>query len=90
MKGYIIHVFLKYKSLKCALTWCVVLMPDKSVFFINALSMLIETKRQDPPKNTFHNVSLDRCWDINENSPYWWIIKGPIVVSIAVNAPLVL
>ncbi|XP_078802439.1 growth hormone releasing hormone receptor, like isoform X4 [Oryzias latipes] len=26
-----------------------------------------------------------RCWDINEDSPYWWIIKGPIVVSIAVN-----
>uniref|UniRef100_A0AAY4CBB7 Growth hormone-releasing hormone receptor n=1 Tax=Denticeps clupeoides TaxID=299321 RepID=A0AAY4CBB7_9TELE len=25
------------------------------------------------------------CWDINDNSPYWWIIKGPIVVSIAVN-----
>uniref|UniRef100_A0A8B9L5I4 Growth hormone releasing hormone receptor, like n=1 Tax=Astyanax mexicanus TaxID=7994 RepID=A0A8B9L5I4_ASTMX len=25
------------------------------------------------------------CWDINENSPYWWIIKGPIVVSIGVN-----
>uniref|UniRef100_A0A669BXK5 Growth hormone releasing hormone receptor n=1 Tax=Oreochromis niloticus TaxID=8128 RepID=A0A669BXK5_ORENI len=25
------------------------------------------------------------CWDINEDSPYWWIIKGPIVVSIAVN-----
>ncbi|XP_069378261.1 growth hormone releasing hormone receptor, like [Paralichthys olivaceus] len=25
------------------------------------------------------------CWDINEESPYWWIIKGPIVVSIAVN-----
>ncbi|KAG7230839.1 hypothetical protein INR49_019653 [Caranx melampygus] len=25
------------------------------------------------------------CWDINEHSPYWWIIKGPIVVSIAVN-----
>uniref|UniRef100_W5MTE6 Growth hormone releasing hormone receptor n=1 Tax=Lepisosteus oculatus TaxID=7918 RepID=W5MTE6_LEPOC len=25
------------------------------------------------------------CWDITENSPYWWIIKGPIVVSIAVN-----
>ncbi|CAB1324619.1 unnamed protein product, partial [Coregonus sp. 'balchen'] len=22
------------------------------------------------------------CWDINEDSPYWWIIKGPIVVSI--------
>uniref|UniRef100_A0A8C9TRD9 Growth hormone-releasing hormone receptor n=1 Tax=Scleropages formosus TaxID=113540 RepID=A0A8C9TRD9_SCLFO len=25
------------------------------------------------------------CWDINENSPYWWIIKGPIAVSICVN-----
>ncbi|XP_030643214.1 growth hormone releasing hormone receptor, like [Chanos chanos] len=25
------------------------------------------------------------CWDINEDSPYWWIIKGPIVASIAVN-----
>ncbi|KAG7488273.1 hypothetical protein MATL_G00033180 [Megalops atlanticus] len=25
------------------------------------------------------------CWDINEESPYWWIIKGPIVVSIGVN-----
>nr|XP_020462650.1 growth hormone-releasing hormone receptor-like [Monopterus albus] len=25
------------------------------------------------------------CWDINEDSPYWWIIKGPITVSITVN-----
>ncbi|KAI7794469.1 growth hormone-releasing hormone receptor [Triplophysa rosa] len=25
------------------------------------------------------------CWDINENSPFWWIIKGPITVSIGVN-----
>ncbi|XP_033855352.1 growth hormone releasing hormone receptor, like [Acipenser ruthenus] len=25
------------------------------------------------------------CWDITENSPFWWIIKGPIVVSIGVN-----
>ncbi|XP_033820638.1 growth hormone releasing hormone receptor, like [Periophthalmus magnuspinnatus] len=25
------------------------------------------------------------CWDINEKSQFWWIIKGPIVVSIAVN-----
>ncbi|XP_049580473.1 growth hormone releasing hormone receptor, like [Syngnathus scovelli] len=25
------------------------------------------------------------CWDINEDSHYWWIIKGPIVVSIVVN-----
>uniref|UniRef100_A0A8C2HXE8 Growth hormone releasing hormone receptor n=1 Tax=Cyprinus carpio TaxID=7962 RepID=A0A8C2HXE8_CYPCA len=28
---------------------------------------------------------FSRCWDINEDSPYWWIIKGPIVVSIGVN-----
>ncbi|MED6255669.1 hypothetical protein ATANTOWER_013077, partial [Ataeniobius toweri] len=25
------------------------------------------------------------CWDNTRDSPYWWIIKGPIVVSIAVN-----
>ncbi|XP_051518210.1 growth hormone-releasing hormone receptor-like [Myxocyprinus asiaticus] len=25
------------------------------------------------------------CWDINDESPYWWIIKGPIVASIGVN-----
>nr|XP_057929087.1 growth hormone releasing hormone receptor, like [Doryrhamphus excisus] len=25
------------------------------------------------------------CWDINEKSLYWWIIKGPIVVSIVIN-----
>ncbi|XP_078390133.1 growth hormone-releasing hormone receptor-like [Cetorhinus maximus] len=25
------------------------------------------------------------CWDVIEDSPYWWIIKGPIVVSVAVN-----
>ncbi|CAF95846.1 unnamed protein product, partial [Tetraodon nigroviridis] len=30
-------------------------------------------------------VFLSSCWDINEDSPYWWIIKGPIVASIAVN-----
>lgn len=33
------------------------------------------------------NAFCCRCWDINEDSPYWWIIKGPIVVSIAVKAP---
>ncbi|MBN3307437.1 GHRHR protein, partial [Amia calva] len=22
------------------------------------------------------------CWDVNENSSYWWIIKGPVTVSI--------
>ncbi|CAL8348266.1 unnamed protein product [Gadus morhua 'NCC'] len=30
------------------------------------------------------------CWDINDNSPYWWFIKGPIVVSIGVNFMLFL
>lgn len=39
--------------------------------------------------NNLH-VFLYRCWDINEDSRYWWIIKGPIVVSIAVNAPIML
>ncbi|KAF7659688.1 hypothetical protein LDENG_00294530 [Lucifuga dentata] len=35
---------------------------------------------------TFNStVLICKCWDINEDSPYWWIIKGPIVVSIAVN-----
>ncbi|KAJ7405801.1 hypothetical protein WISP_137757 [Willisornis vidua] len=26
-----------------------------------------------------------RCWDINEGSPYWWLIKGPIIISVGVN-----
>ncbi|XP_072110540.1 growth hormone-releasing hormone receptor-like [Mobula birostris] len=25
------------------------------------------------------------CWDIIDDSPYWWIIKGLIVTSIAIN-----
>ncbi|XP_008920651.2 growth hormone-releasing hormone receptor [Manacus vitellinus] len=25
------------------------------------------------------------CWDINEGSPYWWLIKGPIIISVGVN-----
>ncbi|XP_015225830.1 PREDICTED: growth hormone-releasing hormone receptor-like [Cyprinodon variegatus] len=25
------------------------------------------------------------CWDNTKESPYWWIIKGPILVSIVVN-----
>ncbi|XP_059827299.1 growth hormone releasing hormone receptor, like [Hypanus sabinus] len=25
------------------------------------------------------------CWDIIDGSPYWWIIKGPIVASVAIN-----
>ncbi|XP_074139347.1 growth hormone-releasing hormone receptor [Sminthopsis crassicaudata] len=24
------------------------------------------------------------CWDMNEGSPYWWIIKGPIVLSVGI------
>lgn len=43
-----------------------------------------------PPSSSlltpFLNVFLSSCWDINEDSPYWWIIKGPIVASIAVSA----
>ncbi|OXB58395.1 hypothetical protein ASZ78_012423 [Callipepla squamata] len=26
-----------------------------------------------------------RCWDINTNANTWWIIRGPVVVSIFVN-----
>ncbi|XP_053875776.1 growth hormone-releasing hormone receptor [Malaclemys terrapin pileata] len=25
------------------------------------------------------------CWDINQGSPYWWLIKGPIIISVGVN-----
>ncbi|XP_058037017.1 growth hormone-releasing hormone receptor isoform X2 [Ahaetulla prasina] len=25
------------------------------------------------------------CWDVNQDSPYWWVIQGPIMVSVAVN-----
>ncbi|XP_069870311.1 growth hormone-releasing hormone receptor isoform X1 [Dipodomys merriami] len=35
------------------------------------------------------------CWDLDDSSPYWWIIKGPIVLSVgcwrgggALNPPL--
>uniref|UniRef100_A0A670YQV7 Growth hormone-releasing hormone receptor n=1 Tax=Pseudonaja textilis TaxID=8673 RepID=A0A670YQV7_PSETE len=30
----------------------------------------------------FENVL---CWDANQGSPYWWVIQGPIMVSVAVN-----
>ncbi|EPQ05689.1 Growth hormone-releasing hormone receptor [Myotis brandtii] len=30
------------------------------------------------------------CWDLNDSSPYWWIIKGPIVLSVGVNFGLFL
>ncbi|KAJ6659353.1 hypothetical protein lerEdw1_019224 [Lerista edwardsae] len=26
-----------------------------------------------------------RCWDANQGSPYWWLIKGPIILSVGVN-----
>ena len=29
---------------------------------------------------------LPRCWDLDDSSPYWWIIKGPIVLSVGVSA----
>lgn len=29
---------------------------------------------------------LHRCWDLNDSSPYWWIIKGPIVLSVGVSS----
>lgn len=48
--------------------------------------MCIDLKGNLQTDYTFLNVFLYRCWDINEDSPYWWIIKGPIVVSIAVKA----
>ncbi|XP_066483505.1 growth hormone-releasing hormone receptor-like [Tiliqua scincoides] len=25
------------------------------------------------------------CWDANQGSPYWWLIKGPIIFSVGVN-----
>ncbi|XP_055506126.1 growth hormone-releasing hormone receptor-like [Leucoraja erinacea] len=28
------------------------------------------------------------CWDVIEDSPYWWIVKGPIVASVAINLVL--
>ncbi|XP_004702917.1 growth hormone-releasing hormone receptor [Echinops telfairi] len=30
------------------------------------------------------------CWDLDNNSPYWWIIKGPIILSVGVNFGLFL
>ncbi|XP_052028506.1 growth hormone-releasing hormone receptor [Apodemus sylvaticus] len=30
------------------------------------------------------------CWDLDASSPYWWIIKGPIVLSVGVNFGLFL
>ncbi|XP_049641931.1 growth hormone-releasing hormone receptor [Suncus etruscus] len=30
------------------------------------------------------------CWDLDDSSLYWWIIKGPIVLSVGVNFGLFL
>ncbi|KAM7153940.1 secretin receptor [Macrochelys suwanniensis] len=30
-------------------------------------------------------VIIKRCWDINTNAAIWWIIRGPVVLSIFVN-----
>ncbi|XP_066096195.1 growth hormone-releasing hormone receptor isoform X2 [Saccopteryx bilineata] len=30
------------------------------------------------------------CWDLGDSSPYWWIIKGPIILSVGVNFGLFL
>lgn len=30
--------------------------------------------------------ALPRCWDLDDSSPYWWIIKGPIVLSVGVSS----
>ncbi|KAI5775045.1 GHRHR protein [Gulo gulo luscus] len=38
-------------------------------------------------KVVFEDVA---CWDLDDSSPYWWIIKGPIVLSVGVNFGLFL
>ncbi|KAI5948030.1 growth hormone-releasing hormone receptor isoform X4 [Manis javanica] len=38
-------------------------------------------------KLAFEDVA---CWDLDNSSPYWWIIKGPIVLSVGVNFGLFL
>ncbi|XP_077955676.1 pituitary adenylate cyclase-activating polypeptide type I receptor isoform X3 [Gasterosteus aculeatus] len=30
----------------------------------------------------FHNTG---CWDTNDNTALWWVIKGPVVASIMIN-----
>ncbi|TNN51502.1 Pituitary adenylate cyclase-activating polypeptide type I receptor [Liparis tanakae] len=30
----------------------------------------------------FHDTG---CWDTNENTALWWVIKGPVVASIMIN-----
>uniref|UniRef100_G1PEJ8 Growth hormone-releasing hormone receptor n=1 Tax=Myotis lucifugus TaxID=59463 RepID=G1PEJ8_MYOLU len=35
-------------------------------------------------------LEITECWDLDDSSPYWWIIKGPIVLSVGVNFGLFL
>ncbi|MED6271164.1 Pituitary adenylate cyclase-activating polypeptide type I receptor [Characodon lateralis] len=30
-------------------------------------------------------VIVHRCWDTNEHTALWWVIKGPVVASIMIN-----
>lgn len=30
-------------------------------------------------------LSLHRCWDINANLSVWWVIRGPVILSILVS-----
>ncbi|XP_043851101.1 secretin receptor [Dromiciops gliroides] len=34
---------------------------------------------------TRHFMENNGCWDINANPSIWWIIRGPVIVSILVN-----
>lgn len=43
-----------------------------------------------PPPQSVLACPLPRCWDLDDSSPYWWIIKGPIVLSVGVSSASVL
>ncbi|KAF5910870.1 hypothetical protein HPG69_004961, partial [Diceros bicornis minor] len=30
-------------------------------------------------------LSFRRCWDINANASIWWVIRGPVILSILIN-----
>lgn len=30
-------------------------------------------------------LALYRCWDVNANASVWWVIRGPVVLSILVS-----
>ncbi|XP_012876194.1 PREDICTED: secretin receptor isoform X2 [Dipodomys ordii] len=29
--------------------------------------------------------AITRCWDINANATIWWVIRGPVILSILIN-----